>query len=44
MMMPVGAPGFGGGFGSSSIPTFHYMYINPTYDNFNSYKTESRIY
>lgn len=45
MMIPMGVPGFGGGsFGSSSIPTFQYMYINPTYDNFNSYKNRKVVY
>ena len=44
MMMPMGAPGFGGGFGSTSIPTFQYMYINPTYDNFNSYKNRKVVF
>lgn len=44
-MMPMGVPGFGAGsFGTSSIPNFHYMYINPTYDNFNSYKNRKVVY
>lgn len=45
VMMPMGGAGFGGGgFASANISTFQYMYINPTYDNFNSYKNRKVVY
>jgi hypothetical protein len=45
VMMPMGAPGFGGAnFGSTSFPNFQFMYVNPTYDNFNSYKNRKVVF